>query len=183
MLGFMASCFTAHAQEPIGYPYVGERPARQRLTDAATVRANLRAGHTTQEDVLALYGAPDKSIRGGTGRQKWVYDRSYPISGAHREEGALLPRSALEVPKVKSITVIMEFEDGVLVDYKVRILTPQAGTGAVTRVMIESADGNGRRWTTVGVSANIIDASFNALNDGITWKLLQEDAKLPEDAS
>ena len=49
--------------------------------------------------------------------------------------------------------------------------------------MIESADGNGRRWTTVGVSPNIIDASFNALYDGITWKLLQEDAKLPEDAT
>jgi 2-isopropylmalate synthase len=63
-----------------------------------------------------------------------------------------------------------------LADYKVRILTPQAGTGAVTRVMIESADKDGRRWTTVGVSPNIIDASFNALHDGITWKLMQEGA-------
>ena len=46
-----------------------------------------------------------------------------------------------------------------------RILTPQAGTEAVTRVMIESADKTGERWSTVGVSANIIDASYNALND------------------
>jgi 2-isopropylmalate synthase len=38
--------------------------------------------------------------------------------------------------------------------------------------MIESADGTRERWRTVGVSANIIDASFNALHDGITWKLL-----------
>ena len=60
-----------------------------------------------------------------------------------------------------------------------RILTPQAGTGAVTRVMIESADSNGRRWNTVGVSTNIIDASFNALHDGITWKLLQDGAAPP----
>lgn len=65
-------------------------------------------------------------------------------------------------------------EDLKLVDYKVRILT--AGTEAVTRVMIESADGNGRRWSTVGVSANIVDASFEALIDSITYKLLQEGA-------
>jgi 2-isopropylmalate synthase len=52
----------------------------------------------------------------------------------------------------------------------VRILTPQAGTEAVTRVLIESAGRSGY-WTTIGVSTNIIDASFNALNDAITWKL------------
>jgi 2-isopropylmalate synthase len=58
-----------------------------------------------------------------------------------------------------------------LIDYKVRILTPQAGTKAVTRVMIESADEQHERWTTVGVSPNIIDASLNALHDAITWRL------------
>ncbi len=63
------------------------------------------------------------------------------------------------------------------------VLTPQAGTRAVTRVMIESADNAGRRWTTVGVSPNIIDASFNALHDGITWKLMQEGAEVPGPAS
>ncbi|MCZ4280618.1 citramalate synthase [Kiloniella laminariae] len=67
-------------------------------------------------------------------------------------------------------------EDMVLLDYKVRILTPQDGTRAVTRVMIESGDSKGRRWTTVGVSPNIIDASYNAINDGITWKLFHEKA-------
>jgi 2-isopropylmalate synthase len=60
-----------------------------------------------------------------------------------------------------------------LTDYKVRILTPQAGTEAVTRVMIESAGRNGR-WTTVGVSTNIIDASCSALLDAIVWKLRRE---------
>ncbi|MGH6953793.1 MAG: citramalate synthase, partial [Alphaproteobacteria bacterium] len=58
-----------------------------------------------------------------------------------------------------------------LVDYKVRILTPNEGTRAVVRVMIESADGGGRRWSTVGVSANVIDASYNALHDSVTYKL------------
>jgi len=62
-----------------------------------------------------------------------------------------------------------------LVDYKVRILTPQDGTGAITRVMIESADGQGRRWSTVGVSPNVIDASYNALHDGLTWKLFHDE--------
>lgn len=60
-----------------------------------------------------------------------------------------------------------------LVDFKVRILTPQAGTEAVTRVMIESRDDSGINWSTVGVSENIIDASFNALYDAIIWKLLK----------
>jgi 2-isopropylmalate synthase len=63
-----------------------------------------------------------------------------------------------------------------LVDFKVRILTPGGGTGAVTRVMIESADGDGNRWSTVGVSANVIDASFNALHDSITYKLYRDGA-------
>ena len=55
-----------------------------------------------------------------------------------------------------------------------RILTPQAGTAAVTRVIIESADGDGRVWQTVGVSGNIIDASYAALCDAIVWKLVTE---------
>ena len=63
-----------------------------------------------------------------------------------------------------------------LVDYKVRILSPQAGTGAVTRVTIESTDDNGAVWNTVGVSPNIIDASFQALTDSIVYKLLKEGA-------
>ncbi|QIE54305.1 citramalate synthase [Pikeienuella piscinae] len=56
-----------------------------------------------------------------------------------------------------------------LVDFKVRILS--AGTEAITRVLLESCDGEGRRWTTVGVSANIVDASFQALIDAIDFKL------------
>jgi 2-isopropylmalate synthase len=63
-----------------------------------------------------------------------------------------------------------------LADYKVRILTPEAGTAAVTRVIIESADPRGRRWSTVGVSTNVIDASYNALHDAITYKLFSDGA-------
>ena len=67
-----------------------------------------------------------------------------------------------------------ELEDLRLIDFKVRILTPSDGTRAVTRVMIESADKAGEHWSTVGVSGNIIDASYNALRDSIIFKLLRD---------
>jgi 2-isopropylmalate synthase len=66
-------------------------------------------------------------------------------------------------------------KDVELVDYKVRILT--GGTEAVTRVLVESRDkATAERWFTVGVSSNIIDASFEALIDSITYKLLRSGA-------
>ena len=61
-----------------------------------------------------------------------------------------------------------------LTDYRVRIL--DGGTEAVTRVLIESEDETGERWTTVGVSPNIIDASFQALMDSIVFKLVKSGA-------
>ena len=63
-----------------------------------------------------------------------------------------------------------------LIDYKVRILEPhtgQSGTGAFTRVLIEFQDETGLKWTTVGVSTNVIDASIIALTDGMSWKLMK----------
>ena len=64
-------------------------------------------------------------------------------------------------------------DDMTLTDYKVRITG--SGTDAVTRVIIDSQDSQGRRWSTVGVSANIVDASFEALLDAINWKLIRDD--------
>ena len=82
------------------------------------------------------------------------------------------PVDALDKALRKALTPIHPILETMwLVDYKVRILTPQAGTEAVTRVMIESGGRGGRRWRTIGVSPNIIDASFSALYDAITWKL------------
>ncbi|MDG1256789.1 MAG: citramalate synthase [Paracoccaceae bacterium] len=63
-------------------------------------------------------------------------------------------------------------DDMSLVDYKVRIT--QGGTEAVTRVVIDCEDSKGRCWSTVGVSANIVDASFEALLDAINWKLIRD---------
>ena len=62
-----------------------------------------------------------------------------------------------------------------LSDYKVRILTPSDGTEAVTRVQIESQDSQGNKWHTIGVSVNIVDASYRALCDSITFKLMKNE--------
>lgn len=68
-------------------------------------------------------------------------------------------------------------DDMKLVDFKVRITN--GGTEAVTRVIIDSEDSAGRRWQTVGVSANIVDASFEALLDAINWKLVRDMGATP----
>ncbi|CAA7625963.1 Uncharacterized AIPM/Hcit synthase family transferase aq_356 [Magnetospirillum sp. LM-5] len=58
-----------------------------------------------------------------------------------------------------------------LADYRVRIVESTAGTGARTRVTIESTDGKGNRWTTVGVHTNVLEASLEALQDSIAYML------------
>ena len=65
-------------------------------------------------------------------------------------------------------------EDLKLTDYKVMILSSDKGTGAITRVFIESTDSSNTHWTTIGVSPNIIDASYNAIYDSITYKLFND---------
>lgn len=85
------------------------------------------------------------------------------------------PVNALSKALAKDLGPYQELIDDLrLVDFKVRIT--QGGTEAVTRVIIDSEDGQGRRWSTVGVSANIIDASFEALLDAVRWKLVRDAA-------
>ncbi len=88
------------------------------------------------------------------------------------------PVNALDGALRKDLGIYQPFiADLRLTDFKVRILN--GGTEAVTRVTIESTDGNGDVWTTVGVSENIIDASFQALVDSLTFKLLKSEAPAP----
>ena len=61
-----------------------------------------------------------------------------------------------------------------LTDYKVRVLDTAKGTGAVTRVLVDSTNGE-RTWTTIGVSENIIEASWQALSDSLVYGLLQSE--------
>jgi 2-isopropylmalate synthase len=85
------------------------------------------------------------------------------------------PVNALDLALRKDLGKYQKYIDGLdLTDYRVRIL--DGGTEAVTRVLIESQDETGERWTTVGVSPNIIDASFQALMDSIVYKLVKSGA-------
>lgn len=85
------------------------------------------------------------------------------------------PVNALDVALRKDLGKYQRFIEGLeLLDYKVRVF--QGGSDAVTRVLIESGDETGERWCTVGVSANIIDASFQALTDSIVYKLVRSGA-------
>jgi 2-isopropylmalate synthase len=85
------------------------------------------------------------------------------------------PVNALDLALRKDLGKYQSYITGLeLTDYRVRILN--AGTEAVTRVLIESADESGEHWTTIGVSPNIIDASFQALMDSIVYKLMKSGA-------
>jgi 2-isopropylmalate synthase len=85
------------------------------------------------------------------------------------------PVNALDLALRKDLGKYQKYIEGLdLTDYRVRIL--DGGTEAITRVLIESQDESGEHWTTVGVSPNIIDASFQALMDSIVYKLVKSGA-------
>ncbi len=85
------------------------------------------------------------------------------------------PVNALDLALRKDLGVYQRhIQDLELLDYRVRVF--QGGTDAVTRVLIEFGDADGKRWSTVGVSGNIIDASFQALVDAINFKLVKAGA-------
>ena len=101
-------------------------------------------------------------------------EKKLSVSESMDEKGSDLgPVNALAKALTKDLgpfqTIINNMR---LVDFKVRIT--QGGTDAVTCVVIDSEDSQGRRWATVGVSANIVDASFEALLDAINWKLIRD---------
>ncbi|RYH10393.1 citramalate synthase [Tropicimonas sp. IMCC6043] len=85
------------------------------------------------------------------------------------------PVNALSRALAKDLGPLQPYiADMKLVDFKVRITN--GGVEAVTRVIIDSEDEAGRRWSTMGVSPNIVDASFEALLEAIQWKLLRDGA-------
>jgi 2-isopropylmalate synthase len=104
------------------------------------------------------------------GEKKLSVSESFDESGSDRG-----PVNALAQALAKDLGPYQaQIDDMRLVDFKVRIT--QGGTEAVTRVVIDSEDREGRRWATVGVSPNIVDASFEALLDAINWKLIRDGA-------
>jgi 2-isopropylmalate synthase len=108
--------------------------------------------------------------RFGAERVMSVSESHDPVT--HADQG---PVNALARALRKDLGPYQSYIDDMrLVDFRVRITS--GGTEAVTRVLVESADREGRRWSTVGVSANVVDASFQAISDAIVWKLVRDGA-------
>jgi 2-isopropylmalate synthase len=160
-------------KESLGYAYEGAEASFELLArrvlgevpdyfDIERFSVNVERRHNAQGDLVTVSEAVVK-LR--------VHDEIL-LSAA---EG-IGPVNALDLALRKDLGKYQCFiEDVELVDYRVRVF--QGGTDAVTRVLVEFADKDGVRWSTVGVSANIIDASFQALTDAITYKLLKAGAR------
>jgi 2-isopropylmalate synthase len=126
-------------------------------------RLNARGVMVTASEAVVV-------VRFGPERVMSVSESQDPVT--HADQG---PVNALSRALRKDLGPYQDYiADMKLVDFRVRITS--GGTEAVTRVLIDSEDGQGRRWSTVGVSANIVDASFQALQDAILWKLLRDGA-------
>jgi len=102
----------------------------------------------------------------GSRREHTAAEGNGPV---HALDGAMRKALATSYPSLAEVQ---------LTNYKVRIVNPRASTAARVMVLIESADAKGR-WSTVGVSENIIEASWLALVDGVEYKLVRDGAKPP----
>ena len=127
---------------------------------------------------------------------------SYRVQVEHREDGSVVSEAtvkmrvrgeriiataegngpvnaldeALRVALSRHYPELSQFE---LADYKVRILEGSHGTGAITRVLVETANGTGKDWTTVGVHENVVEASWRALVDALTYGLSRAASSAP----
>ena len=133
---------------------------RYRLMVQRTGRS--RADRATQSEAVVVLDVG--------GERKLTVSEGLDKSG--RDSG---PVHALARAIAKDLGPYQSYVDAMrLVDFKVRITG--SGTDAVTRVIIDCEDASGHRWSTVGVSPNILDSSFEALIDAIVWKLSKENA-------
>ena len=155
-----------------GYSYDGalasfELMARRELGqvpdyfEVESFRVQVERRHNANGDIISVSDAVVKVIVDGE-RLMSVAEGNGPVN-------------ALDEALRKDLGKYSDYlKDLRLADFKVRILS--MGTEAVTRVLIESTDDSGHRWFTIGVSPNIVDASFAALLDSITYKLLRDGA-------
>jgi 2-isopropylmalate synthase len=126
--------------------------------DVDSLRVEVERRHNAKGELVSVSQAVIK-IRVGDAEFMTVAEGNGPVDALDAAlRDALLP-------------AFPELDEVRLTDFKVRILTPQRATAAITRVMIESTDGDGHRWSTVGISPNIIDAAYEALSDAIIHKL------------
>ncbi|SFK28320.1 citramalate synthase [Cellulomonas sp. KH9] len=130
----------------------GARPAYFRVESwrAIVERNGSRGAAATAEATVKLHAGGERVVRTGEGNG--------PVNALDHALRLALAR------------VYPELEDFELIDFKVRILDQMQGTDAVTRVLIESTDGQ-TSWSTVGVGPNLIEASWEALTDSAIWGL------------
>jgi 2-isopropylmalate synthase len=156
-------------REAVGYAYEGADASfyvlAQRILGAT--REFFRV-ERFKVNVERRYNANGQLVTFSEATVKVVVDGETMISAAEGDGPVNALDQALRKDLGKYQAQIAGLE---LVDFKVRIF--QGGTDAVTRVLVESRDETGDSWTTVGVSANIIDASFQALTDSILYKLMR----------
>ena len=162
-------------QEFAGYAYDGAEASFELLARRAL-------GEVPEYFKLASFRVIDERRWNARGELITLSEATVRLEANHDQTMAVAegngPVNALDAAlRQVLIPLYPVLEDMELIDYKVRILTPGEGTRAVTRVMIESADASGAHWSTVGVSPNVIDASYNALRDAIVFKLFSAGAK------
>jgi 2-isopropylmalate synthase len=159
-------------REAVGYAYEGADASFYVLAQRVLGRAReyFRV-ERFKVNVERRYNANGELVTFSEATVKVMVDGETLISAAEGDG----PVNALDQALRKDLGKYQRQIEGLeLADFKVRIF--QGGTDAVTRVLIESRDETGESWTTVGVSANIIDASFQALTDSIVYKLMRGEA-------
>lgn len=130
----------------------GARPAFYDVESWRVITESRPGGEALSEATVKLFAGGERQVATGEGNG--------PVNALdHALRKALLP-------------VYPELDKLTLVDFKVRILDASSGTDAVTRVLIETSDG-ATTWVTVGVGANIVEASWEALGDGLVHGLLR----------
>ena len=149
-------------------PYFGIESFRVEVGRYQSGGATAETAGPGRPDEDAMHRQCEATIKLWVGDQRriTVGEGNGPVNALHN---ALLSAAGDHYPEIARIA---------LTDYKVRVLDTTNGTAAVTRVLIDSSDGT-RTWTTIGVSENIVEASWEALCDSIVWGLLHSDATPP----
>jgi 2-isopropylmalate synthase len=174
----------------LGVDLAGHPEALARVTDRVK---QLEAQGWSFEAADASFELMIRSELGDAAAQRPFSLESYRVLVEHREDGAVVSEATVKV-RVRGERVIAtaegngpvnaldmalrvaltkhfpELADFELADYKVRILEGSHGTGAITRVLVETS-GSGKDWTTVGVHENVVEASWHALVDALTYGL------------
>ena len=159
-------------KEALGYAYEGADASFLLL--AKRVLGDVKHYFNVERysiNVERRYNAQGEFVAVSEAIVKVTVDGEVMISAAEGQG----PVNALDLALRKDLGKYQKYIDDLeLLDYRVRVF--QGGTDAVTRVLIEFGDSTGETWSTVGVSANIIDASFQALIDSISYKLMKSAA-------